>query len=179
MLRIGKAMQEADGNSFHLCFIKRRQQFPHALLIQRNEDLAVCRQALPHRQPQATWHERLGLFYMEVIMVVPAFVAHFQGIAKSLCRQERNACAAALDDGVGRQGRAVHEGLDVSRLKARCRQYLAGTFHNRNFGCVGRCQYLLEVVTQGTIVKNFECEIGERAANVDTEPCHFLKYSSP
>ncbi|SPA54771.1 protein of unknown function [Cupriavidus taiwanensis] len=43
--------------------IKRRQQFPHALLIQRKQNLAVCRQALADRQPQATWHERLGLFY--------------------------------------------------------------------------------------------------------------------
>lgn len=111
-------------------------------------------------------------------MVVPAFVAHFQGIAESLCGKERDACATTLDDRIGRQCGAVHEGLDISRLKARCSQYLAGAFHNCNFWCVGRCKYLEEVVTHGTIVKNLKCEIGERTANVYTQPGHFLKYSS-
>ncbi|SPA02618.1 hypothetical protein CBM2626_B150338 [Cupriavidus taiwanensis] len=64
-------------------------------------------------------------------------------------------------------------------MKANCCEYLAGAFHNRNFWRVRRCQYLQEVVTQGTIVKNLECEIGERTANVNTQPGHFLKYSSP
>ncbi|EYS87475.1 hypothetical protein CF68_02800 [Cupriavidus sp. SK-4] len=172
-------MQEPDRDSFHLCFIKGRKQFLQALLIQGHQDLAIRRQAFPHCQPQTAWDEWLWLFHMKVIVVVPAFVAHFQGVAKSLCRKERDACAATLDDCVGRQGSAVYQCFDVSRLKANCCEYLAGAFHNCNFWCVGCCQYLQEVVTHGTIVKNLKCEIGERTANVNTQPDHFLKYSSP
>ena len=63
-------------------------------------------------------HQGLGEFDEQIVQVVAKLGAGFERIAKAARGEQSRACALSLDDGVGRQGRAVHDGADgvVTRL---------------------------------------------------------------
>ena len=80
--------------------------------------LPVEAHALGNADAPMTRHQGLGEFDEQIVQVVAKLGAGLERIAKAARGEQRRACALALDDGVGRQGRAVHDGADrvVTRL---------------------------------------------------------------
>ena len=75
--------------------------------------LPVVVQPLRHRQAQVARHQRLRQHDVQVVLVVTAFVAHRDHVAKSFGGEQRGAGALALDHRVGRQRGAVDHDADV------------------------------------------------------------------
>ena len=102
----------------------------------RTHPLANGESHLPRRK-------RLGQVQVQVILLEPRFGAHFDDVAKSLGRDQRRPCPPALDNGIGRQRRAVNDlpdgaganpGLAACLMHAVDDRVLRGRIGGKNLG---------------------------------------------
>ena len=107
-------------------------------------------------------------------MVVPALGADIEHVAKAVGRDQRSPGAPPLDDGVGRERRAVNEDVDVADMGVSIGQNETHAIQHRLFGPLRRRQQLARLAH----VAHVQHDIGERATDIDGKP-HFgsLKHS--
>ena len=106
--RVGIGVQQADGqrlrpgtpHALHNSLdFRRRQGFQH---------LAVVGQTFGNAEPHAARHQRRQLFHERVIQVRARLAPNLQHVLESPRRHQRRAGALALQQRIGRHGRAVH-----------------------------------------------------------------------
>jgi hypothetical protein len=113
----------------------------------------------------------------EIVDVVPAFSAHLQHVAKALGAQQAHLGARALQHGVGDERGAVDHIGDLRRVGARFRQQALDALDDRPAGRIWRGETLADARdATRLIVQN---EIGEGAADVDTDACGALHCVPP
>ena len=105
--RIGVGMQQADRDALHGFAAERRDRGGDACCVERYRDRAVRPQLLDHLQPQPPFHQGTRLGPVQVVQHRHAQVADLQDVAEALGGDQRGACALALENRVGADGRAV------------------------------------------------------------------------
>ena len=116
--RVGIGVQEAHGDGLHILRPQRAHGLANLGLVEGCQDLPVEPHALGDADAPIARHQGLGEFDEQIMEIVAKFGSGLERIAKAARGEQGRACAFSLDDGVGRQGRAVHDGADgvVTRL---------------------------------------------------------------
>jgi hypothetical protein len=138
----------------------------HRLLVERQQCSTIGRHALGHAEAQVARHQRLGPLHVDVVLLETVFPGDLERIAEALRRDQRRDGALAFDQGIGGQGRAVHDQPDIGRRAFGLGQDGAHALHHAALGRIGRGQ---DLDGMGFVIR-FEDNVGERAANIDGEP---------
>ena len=120
--RIGVAVQEADGDALDALRLQGVGKRRHRGLVERQPHAALGVDALGHGEAERARHQRLGLLDEDVVLLEAVLLRHLDRIAEALGGDQCGLRALALDDGVGGEGRAVHDqadlaGLDLGKLQ--------------------------------------------------------------
>ena len=137
---------------------------------QRRQLAAVGADAPAHRQAQVARHQHRGKRRAMVPLVLADAAADFERIAKALGRQHADLGALLLEDGVGGDGRAVHEQRAVAQQRGERQVELLGgqPQHAQNaFAGIGRHRRRLEDAHgAGRVAQH---HVGEGAADIDAD----------
>ena len=163
MRPVHETMQEPNGNTLNRLALQHRDQRPHRRLVQRQQNPPGIVQPLRHRQPQMPRHQRLRQHDIQVVLVVPALIAHRQHIAKSLRRHQRRPRALTLDDRIGRQRRAVDHDGNIARRQPARRQHRPHPLHHPLFRRRRRGEHL----DRRPPPVMFQRKVGESAADIN------------
>src|SRR5438067_8063882 len=112
------------------------------LLIERHEHRAVRLQALGDREAQLARHERRRQLAIQIVVLVALLEAHLEHVAKAGRGDEGGARALALDQRIGREGRAVEQHLDLARRNARFSEQRGDAVEHRALGRLVRGEEL-------------------------------------
>ena len=132
MLRIDVAVEQAHGDGL-VCTAGQGAleggQGPG--LVQGLHHGAVGGHPLGDLDDVAPRHHRLGLAVEQLVDVAAVVALQLQQIAEAAGDQQADACALALQDGVGRHGGAVHQvahgaGVEAGGIQRRQRAALGG-----------------------------------------------------
>ncbi len=162
---IGIGVQETDGYRLHLFRAEPVQGVFQLGRHQRRFDLAVEAHAFAKADTAITRHQRFGKFDEHVIKIVAQLGSSFEHIAKPARGEERGCRALALDHGVGRERRAMHDRAHRRVARVGKRQDLR---HRRQHGLAGlvRCrQQFCRIDATGSLIE--PDHIGKCAADVD------------
>jgi hypothetical protein len=122
---------------------------------------------LVDRDPQMTRHQYRRLLPGHVVETRHAQRADLQNVAEALSCDQAGPGALALQDGIGRHGRAVPDLRDLGRSEPAGPQDLAEAGHDRTRIIVDRGRDLLGLERA---VGAQHDDVGERAADVDADP---------
>ncbi len=177
MRRIGEAVQKADRDGLDAAFCEAVGQRSNAVLVERHQHPAARVHPLAHREAQAARHERRRQVDIDVVLLEPVLVADLDRIAEALGRQQCGLGAFALDDRVGRESRPVNDDRQFGGCERRFPQHDADRFED---GALRRRRGGQDLGAVAASAR-FERNIGERAADIYTEPClgHTLRRHSP
>ncbi len=116
----------------------------------------------------AARHERVGELQEQVVDVVALLGAHLEDVAEAARGDQAEARAAALDQGVGDQGGAVHDVADVGegQVCAACSSSVEA-LQRADRRVVRRGQALVQADVVALRVE--QDEVGEGAADVETD----------
>ena len=162
---IGIAVEEGDCEARNAEAVERRQQRQHRRLVQRLQHLARGIDALRHREAAEARDQGLRLVDEDVVLVVAPLIGDIEDVAETLGGDEGGDGALALDDGVGRQGRAVEEEVDLAGRDADLAQQLERAGDHRLLRRLGRGQQL----ARPALVAGLDDDVGEGAADIDGE----------
>lgn len=166
VLGIGIGMQEGDRDALDLQRTQFRRERLHGCFIQREANRAVRIDALGHGEAQAARRQRLRLVDAEVVLIVTALGADIEHVAKALGRDQRGLGAAPLDDGVGRERRAVDKHVDVADMRARIGKDKPHAVQHRLLGPLRSRQHLARLAH----LTHVQHDIRERATDIDGKP---------
>ena len=151
----------------------RREQLGRCGDILRDErrQLAPVRaEAAAHRQAQVARHQHLGERRAMVPLVLAHAAADLERIAEALGGQHAHLRALLLEDGVGGDGRAVHEQRAVAQQRGQRQVELLGgqpQHAQHAFAGIGRHRRRLEDAHRaGRIAQH---HVGEGAADIDAD----------
>ena len=114
----------------------------HRPLVERNQDLAPVAHPLGHRPAQVPRHEGSRPVDGDVVLLEAVLEGHLDRVPEPLGDEERGLRAGALDEGVGGEGRAVDEEVDLARRDPRRADRLADRRDHPHLGGVGGGQHL-------------------------------------
>ncbi len=112
-------MQEPDRNAFNLMFVNDGEGIDDRLLVERDQHIAVAVHSLGNRQSQVTRDQRSGSINIDVVLFEAVFMGHLESVPVPCCCQQRGARAAALDQRIGSQRRAVNYERYITGFRAR------------------------------------------------------------
>ena len=107
-------MQKAHGDCLDTAGNKVIDLLAHLVDVQRRHDLAVPGDAFIDFATPTARDQWRGELQEQVMDVIALLGTHLQDIAESLGGQKSQLAAAALDDGIGHQGRAVDDVADIA-----------------------------------------------------------------
>ena len=136
-------------------------------LGKRSQHLPVETHALGDADAPMARHQGLGEFDEQVVQVVAKLGAGLERIAKAARGEQRRARALALDDRVGRQGRAVHDGTYRIVARLGLLEHLRDRRQHRLRRMLRRGQHLGRIDAARPLID--EDHVGERAADVDPD----------
>jgi hypothetical protein len=144
---------------------QQRRRLAHGALVERHEHLAARPEPLAHLDGTIAWHERPRLLELRVVQRRPHLPRDLEQVAEALRGDEAAPRDLALDDGVRRDRRCVHDEPDLGGVdRAVCQRALdRGHEPSRRVG--GRGQRLRDRNASGLFVDQ-RC-VRERAADVD------------
>ena len=161
-------MQEADRQRLDLLGLDQLgDRGARGREIERGEHAAVIAQALRHLAPIAARDEWRRKTQPQVEHVIAALEAHIERVAKACGHEQARACALALDQRVGHEGRAVRDALDRIEPDAGGLGQRRRTVDHRARGIVGRSQKLVDARRLAARAK--QGKVGERAADIDAD----------
>jgi hypothetical protein len=134
--------------------------------VQRDPDGAVDVDSLRDGETPASRNERHGLFDLEVVLVVAAFVGDLEDVAEAAGRHERRLRALALDQGVGGERGAMDEERQVREAQARFGQEGARSLDN---GLLGRARRGQDLGGPPALTI-FDDDVGERSTDIGGYP---------
>ena len=157
--RVDVAVQEVDDDGL----APRRQQLirrlGHGRLVERHQHLTVGIHAFGHFQPDFAIDHRLERS-AQAIGLRPGAAAEFEHVAKAPGGDQADSGDLALQERVGRRGRAMHDGLQRRRIGAG----RGKRRHEADGLVVDRRRYLGELDLAGRRVDRQQ--VGEGAADV-------------
>ena len=103
------AVEQRDGDGLDVVGQQPLQDLGNLLAIYCGEHVAFVVHALGDLEDEIAWHEGLRLVPLEVVEVVAIAPADLEDVAEPFGRDQADLGAAAGEDKVGHQGRAVHE----------------------------------------------------------------------
>ena len=111
VLRVGVAVQQADGHALHALARQRRHELGDLVEGERRFDRPVGTDALGHLESQPPRHGRRRLGRgPEVVEMQAAHARDLEHVPEATRGDQADDGAAALDDRVGDDGRAVRDG---------------------------------------------------------------------
>ena len=131
------------------------------------QHVAVAIHAFRYFEAMAARHEWVGELQEQVVDVVALLGAHLEDVAEAARGDQAEAGAAALDQGVGDQGGAVHDVADVGERQV-CRLQQFGEALQRADRRVLRGGQAL-VQADVVALRVEQDEVGEGAADVETD----------
>ena len=165
MRGVGVGVQKADRHRLDPLGAQHCGGFAQARFIERRQHPPVGGDALAHGQAPRALHQRARLVDQKIILVVAMLVGHLQRIAEARGGDEADLGAAPLDHRVGGERGAVHDHGDLGSRDAGLRQQARDALDHRALGLVGRGEQL----QAGLLTAALQHEIGEGAANIDTD----------
>ena len=166
MLGIGIGVQKGNCDALDPELTQLRRERAHRCLVQRQANGTVRIDTLRHGEAQAARRQRLRLLDAEIILVVAAFGADIEHVAEALGRDQRGLGPSPLDDGIGRERRAVNEDVDVADMCARVSKDEAHAIQHCLLGPLRRRQHLACLA----VLTNVQHDIGERPTDIDGKP---------
>ena len=167
MSAIGVRVDETDGHRF-VPF--RCDGFDYLLsgsFVERNQHFAPGIEALRNRVTILTLNERCRQHDVEVVLLEAAFGASLDDVAETIGGNKSSLRAVALDERIGRQGRAVDDLFDLSQVDGLLTDNLFDALQDSGFGAV-----LVRGEDLGGLertIGQFDDNVGKRAANVGTD----------
>ena len=171
MRRVGEAVQETDRDRLDPLGHEALGERGHARFVERRQHPALRVDALAHREAQPARHQGRRQVDVDVVLLEAVLVPDLDRVAKALGGDERGFGALALDQRVGRQGRAVDDDREVGRGQRRLAQHLVD---RRDDGALGRLRRRQDLGAPPPLA-HFERHIGKGAADVDAQSrtlCH-------
>ncbi len=166
--RVGVAVDQAHADRVDG---RRPQLLDDGIQLARRrggDHVARGRGALGDLDDQLARHRRGRELDLQVVHVVAVLVADQQRVTEAGGRHDGGPADLALDEGVGDEGRGVHDRRrDVGRLDAGLGEQLAHAGAHAVERRLRRRQHLLDDDLPGGRVEQHE--VGERAADVDGE----------
>ena len=166
VLRIGEAVQKPDRHGLDLLRNKCLNRAGNAVVVERHQHRALGIDAFAHRQPQPARHQRRRQVDIEIVLLEAVFVADLDHVAKAFGGQQRGLGALALDQRIGGERGAVDDQAHIGRRDAGRGDHRMHDREHAVFRRARRGQSLRGVA----LVADFERDIGEGAADIDTEP---------
>ena len=173
--RVEEREEQADGDGLDLLGLEAANLRAHLVVIERDEDRAVLVDALVDRQPEAPPHDRLRL----PRQVLPEREVHrllvardVQDVAVALGRDHPDLGAVVLDHDVRRDGGAMEDLVELLGLDPGHRAQLADALDGADGGVCGRRGGLVDD-HRARVVVDVD-EVGERAADVDSDSTHSI-----
>ena len=160
--RVTVGVQQADG---HRSRLQRADGIGEPGRVRERAQHAVGPHALGRADPPLRWDERRRMRGAEAVEVGARLAPELDEVLEALGRDEHRARSAALEQRVGRDGRAVREGADV--LRSRSRPFQRGADGGEHaLGLVLRSGRRL-----GADQSPVDCQdgVGERSSDVDPE----------
>ena len=115
--RVGVGVQQADRDRLDALLGERPGDRPDRVLVERDEHLAVPVEPFRDPEAQRPRDERDGLLELDVVQRRPDLAADLEDVAEALGRDQRGPRDLALDDRVGRHGRAVDDVAQAGRVR--------------------------------------------------------------
>ncbi len=115
MRRVDEREEVADRDGLHRLRTQGQHGAAHAVLVERDEDLAPGVEPLADAEPAAARsEERRDLrIHRQVVHARALHAAQLEHVLEALGGEDRGDRALVLEDGVGGDGGAVDEALDV------------------------------------------------------------------
>ena len=107
--RITICMQKADRHGSHTRIANGFDGTIKQLMVKRRKHFAVRPQALVNSKAQLARHKGFGRRRAQIITVTFESLAHFDDVAVTLGRQQRNPGALSLKERIRRNSRAVNQ----------------------------------------------------------------------
>jgi hypothetical protein len=117
MTRVGIGVKETHGNPRHALRLERQQSLARRGLIERHERFAQSIQSLGHLEPQIARHERRRLRVEQVVDLGAVAAAQLEHVAEALGRDQADARALLLHDGVDHGRRAMDDRRQIRQIE--------------------------------------------------------------
>ena len=161
-------MQEADGECLDgVCVDEALNRSVGGVEVERRLNRALVADASGHLGAPVAGYHRRRVLEAQIEHVVAQLEAHVGDVHEPLGRQHAGHGAAALDDGIGHQRRAVDHGVDFRYRDVVLFQQRDDAVEHGGGG-VGRRRQLL-VDRHGVAGVLEQREVGEGAADVDPD----------
>jgi hypothetical protein len=173
VIGIGEAMEKADRDPLDPLRRKCVERAREAALVERHQHISLGIDPLAHRKAQAARHQRWRQVDVDVVLLEAVFVPDFDDVAETFGRQQRGLRALALDHRVGGERRAMDDEADLAWLNAR----RPDDRPQRRRHPLLRRTRRGERLRRKALLANLQRHVGERAADIETEPdcggrCH-------
>jgi hypothetical protein len=163
--RVAIRVQEQDRHRFDAVLHRLGDDVAHLIFVDRDQHPALGIHPLTNfvaSRPLDQWNMALE---EEVIGFRPVDPTDLIDVAKSLCRQQDGPRAAAFEDRVDRNGRAMQKKLRFGKARSRLADTRGDTVDQT---ARGRERFAEPQGTRGLVVHG---DIGERAADIRRQPC--------
>ncbi len=127
---VSEAMDERDSHGIDACCANLFRDLDDRGFVDGLQYFAGWADALRHLETPVPGYEGLGHLHEEVVGVVAPLRADFEYVPEARRRYKGHSCAAALDDRVGDQRRAVNDLSNVSGFCVVVREDLAQAFEH-------------------------------------------------
>ena len=124
--RIDYRPEQRNRHRLHVLALERPGRLDHGAVVERNQGVALVVDTLAHRQSQVTRDKVGRRSHVQVVAFGLIAVAEIDDVAKPLGAEQRGLGAVALDDRVGRDGRAVDEEVDAAKKTAKLESFGIG-----------------------------------------------------
>ena len=169
---VGVGVQEADSHRLDAQGQELLRRGPDAGLVEFRRDAAIVAHTLGNLDAQRPAHQRWRIFDAQIEQVVAPLETHIHDVAEAGRDQHAGPGALALDDGVGDEGRAMHDLDHVCDVDVVLRgQRLDAVEHGH--GWIGRRRQPLVDCDAGTAAV-MQREVRERTADIDADPEHAI-----
>ena len=166
VLGIGEAVQQPDRHGLDLLRGERIDRAGNDVVVERQQHGALRIDALAHRHAQPPRHQRRRQVDIEVVLLETVLVADLDHVAKTFGGEQRGLGALPLDQRIGGKRSAVDDQAHVGRRNA---GFGDDRTHDRQHAVFRRSRRG-QTLCRIALVADFERDIGEGAADIDTEP---------
>ena len=165
--RVLVGVEEADRERLHPVLDQLANFAANRVEVDRLEHDAVAAHPFGDLAPVAASGERRREGQEEVVDVVTLLRPHLEDVAKAAGGEQAEAGPVPLDDGVGDEGRPVHDVADVHEIDRRCAQQIGHALERPDRGVFRGREALVQV--QGPRRAVDQDEVGERPPDVESD----------
>ena len=166
-VRVG--VQQPDRDRLDAVPLEPGEERPHRILVEGNQDLARMVHPLGDRPAQGPGHEGGRPIDGDIVLLEAVLEGHLDRVPEPFGDEKRGLRAGALDEGVGREGRAVDKEADAAGLDPRRADRVADRRDHALLGGARRGQHLGGDHAGAGARAELQGHVGEGAAHVHGE----------